>query len=182
MGAYSRVFVQEIDDLPPPPHTWGSDRVQGSLSKNGDYGQVVPPPIGVRKKAFAAFVSRAIRMAEDDRGWSVPRIAAEARSMGSKLSNQTIYRWRDGDWAKAPDPDAVLAFCDALDIDPKHAWAILWPGKNEAAPPPEPAPIDPDIAQLMRRLRDPNVSEAEKTTIRATVRHLIGRTTTSSRK
>jgi hypothetical protein len=178
MGAYSRVFVQEIDDLP-PPRAREFSRVRGHLSKNGDYGHPVPPPIGVRKKAFAAFVARAIRVAETDRGWSVPRIAEEARRTGSKLSNQTIYRWKDGDWVKAPDPDAVLAFCDVLDIDPKHAWAILWPGKNEAAPPPEPAPLGPDIEQLARRLRDPNVSEAEKVTIRATVRHLAGRSTSA---
>jgi hypothetical protein len=69
-------------------------------------------------------------------------------------------------------PDAVVAFCDALDIDPKHAFAILWPGKNDDAPPPEPAPLDRDIELLARRLRDPNVTEAEKVSIRGTIRFL----------
>jgi len=168
MSAYSRVFVQEIDDLPPPTHARRSQQAERLLSISGDYGHTVPPPVEVRKKAFAAFIRRALVNAETDRGWSIPRVAKEAG-----IGNPTIYRWRDGDWAKAPSPDAVLAFCDALDIDPRHAFAILWPGKNEAAPLPEPAPMDPDMERLMRRLRDPKVTEAEKITIRATIRHLV---------
>jgi transcriptional regulator with XRE-family HTH domain len=132
----------------------------------------VPPPLDVRRKAFAAFVRRALRNAKDDRGWSIPKVAEVAR-----IGNPTIYRWRDGEWAKAPSPDAVVAFCDALDIDPKHAFAILWPGKNDDAPPPEPGPLDRDVELLARRLRDPNVSEAEKVSIRATIRYLVGRAT-----
>lgn len=129
--------------------------------------------IDVRKRAFAAFVRRVTDHAENTRGWSIPRIATEAG-----ISNPTIYRWRDGTWTKAPDPDAVAAFCDALDIPPAVAFAILWPGKTGEAQPPEALPLDPEIErqmrELMRRIADPNVSDAEKLTIRATIRHLAG--------
>ena len=131
----------------------------------------MPPPVGIRKRAFAAFVSRVLRTAQEDRGWSIPKVAEMAG-----ISNPTIYRWRDGDWVKAPSPDAVVAFCDALDINPQHAFAILWPGKDAPPPPPEPAPLDRDIELIARRLRDPNVSEAEKTSIRGTLQFLLGRT------
>lgn len=140
------------------------------FSESGDYGHGVAPPVGIRRQAFAAFIRRALVRAQEDRGWSVPKVAEVAG-----IGNQTIYRWRDGDWTKAPSPDAVLAFCDALDIDPKHAFGILWPGKNEQAVAPEPAPIDPDIERLMRKLRDPGTAEAEKIIIRATVRELVSR-------
>jgi transcriptional regulator with XRE-family HTH domain len=145
-------------------------RARKAIPEDGDYGPDVPPPLDVRRKAFAAFVRRALRNAKEDRGWGISRVAEEAGIGGA-----TIYRWRDGDWNKAPSPDAVVAFCDALDIDPKHAFAILWPGKGDDAPPPEPAPLDRDIELLARRLRDPNVTEAEKVSIRATIRFLIGR-------
>ena len=130
----------------------------------------MPQPLDVRRKAFAAFVRRSLRIAKEDRGWSAPRVA-EIAGIGSA----TVYRWRDGDWSRDPSPSAVVAFCDALDIDPKHAFAVLWPSKNDAATAPAPAPLDRDIELLARRLRDPNVSTAEKLTIRATIRHLVGR-------
>lgn len=183
MSAYSGVFAQEIDDLPPPLRARKSPNTQGILSKSGDYGLLVAPPLERRLASFTAFVNRAIRMAKEDRGWSVPDIARNANQAGDKLSNQTIYRWAKGQWDQGvPKPEAVLAFCDALDIPPQAAFTLLWPGKNDATPPPEPAPLDPDIEQLARRLRDPNVSEAEKVTIRATVRHLAGRSATTPTK
>lgn len=131
------------------------------------------PSIDVRKRAFAAFVRRATDHAENARGWSIPRIADEAG-----ISNPTIYRWRDGTWTKAPDPDAVAAFCDALDIPPAVAFAILWPGKSSEARQPEPLPLDPEIERqirvLLRKIADPNVTDGEKQTIRATIQHLAG--------
>src|SRR6266705_1328396 len=170
MSAYSRSFAVLPDLTRPPPHARRLPRTREPVSESGDYGPDVPPPVGVRKQAFAAFVKRALRRAQEDRGWSVPKVAEVAG-----IGNPTIYRWRDGDWVRGPLPDQVVAFCDALDIDPQHAFAILWPGKNADAPPPEPAPLDRDIELLMRKLRDPNVSEAEKTSIRATVRYLLGK-------
>lgn len=129
--------------------------------------------IDVRKRTFAAFVRRVTAHAEETRGWSIPRIATEAG-----ISNPTIYRWRDGTWTKAPDPDAVAAFCDALDISPSVAFSILWPGKNDQAQQPEPLPLDPDIERqiraLVRKIADPNVSESEKLTIRTMIQHLAG--------
>jgi transcriptional regulator with XRE-family HTH domain len=82
----------------------------------------------------------------------VPKVAEVAG-----IGNQTIYRWRDGDWTKVPSPDAVLAFCDALDIDPKHAFGDPLARQDHERPPPEPAPLDRDIELLARKLRDPRV-------------------------
>jgi hypothetical protein len=128
----------------------------------------------VRRQAFAQFVKRATDQAKLARGWSVPRIAAESRGEDGKprVSANTIYRWRRGDWETVPKPEQIEAFCDTLDIPTAAAFVILWPGRAGQAPVPEPLVTDPDFEVLQRRLNDPSVSEREKFHIRETIRTL----------
>lgn len=138
------------------------------------------PSIEVRRRNFAAFVRRVTDQAAT-RGWSIPRIATD-----SGISNATIYRWRDGTGTRSPLPEQVVAFCDALGIPPAVPFAILWPGRDDKPAEPEPLPADPDIErqmrELLRRIADPNVAEAEKLTIRATIRHLAGEPAPAGRR
>lgn len=99
----------------------------------------------------------------------------------SGVGDSTIYRWRDGDWQRSPLADQVLAFCDALDIPFAAASSILWPSKGERPQATAPAPMDPDIQELARRLVDPNVPDQEKFLIRETIRSLAARTTRRGR-
>jgi transcriptional regulator with XRE-family HTH domain len=130
----------------------------------------MPPPIEVRREAFKAWVRRVLGQAKAQRGLSVVDIARL-----SGVSDPTIYRWRNGDWKKGPDPDQVVAFCDALDINPTIAFAILWPGKKDSAPAVEPIVLDADYQTLMRKLADDGVPEFEKHFIRETLRQLADR-------
>lgn len=144
---------------------------------NGAYRDDVPPAApDARRAAFAAFVRRALDHAKTTRGWSVPRIADESR-----VGDSTIYRWRDGDWQRSPLADQVAAFCDALDIPRSAAWAILWPDRGARPKATEPAPMDPDVEVLLRRLVDPNVPTEEKFLIRETLRGLAARATRRGR-
>ncbi|MBM0275146.1 helix-turn-helix transcriptional regulator [Micromonospora sp. STR1s_6] len=128
------------------------------------------PPIPVRKDRFAVWVKRAVQHAKATKGLSVPKIAEVAG-----IGNQTIYRWMKAEGKELPDPDTVVAFCDAIDVSPDEPFRILWPGKNESATQPEPMPMDGDLQVLMRKLVDPNVSEFEREFIRETIRQLADR-------
>jgi transcriptional regulator with XRE-family HTH domain len=124
-----------------------------------------------RHQAFAAFVRKALADARSTRMWNGSEVA---RRTG--VSRQTINRWVRGDWTNDPEPARVVAFCDGLGIDPPVAFGILgWDRSAPARPAPEPPPMDPDIAALLRRLVDPSVSESEKYHIRETVRYLAYR-------
>ncbi|MET7395568.1 helix-turn-helix transcriptional regulator [Dactylosporangium sp. NPDC005572] len=140
----------------------------------------MPAAPDARRDAWARFVKRVTDNARTTRGWTVPMIAEEtkrraARGNGVSVSPATIYRWINGEWETSPSADAVEAFCDTNDIPVVAAFAILWPGKTGRAKVPEPMPIDPDFETLLRRLQDPNVSEAEKYHIRETIRTLAAR-------
>lgn len=97
----------------------------------------------------------------------MPKIAEVAG-----IGNPTIYRWRDGNWRQGPRAEQVVAFCNALGLSPSVPFGILWPGQDEQVPADEAPPLDPDLKIIMRRLADPNVGDAEKATIRATLRYL----------
>lgn len=131
----------------------------------------MPAAPEARKAAFAVLVKRALETAKRERGWSVPRIAQE-----SGVGDSTIYRWRDGDWKRSPQPEQVVAFCDALGLRTETAFRILWPSRGDRPAEPDPAPIPPDVQEVLRRLRDPNVPEQEKYFIARTLSGLIGRT------
>jgi transcriptional regulator with XRE-family HTH domain len=125
---------------------------------------------GARKLAFAAFVRRALETARTTRAWNGSEVA---RRTG--VSRQTINRWVRGDWASDPEPDRVVAFCAGLGLATEVAFNLLeWHG-SAGRQAPTAAPMDPDVAALLRRLADPGVSQAEKFHIRETVRYLAYR-------
>lgn len=130
----------------------------------------MPATPEARRKAFAAFVNRALRHAEISKDWSLPRVAKESR-----VGASTIYRWTKGEWREYPKGELVEQFCDALGIPTAAAFSILWPGASGKPTEAEPIPIDPDLERLARKLRDPNVPDTEKYLIRETVRSLASR-------
>jgi transcriptional regulator with XRE-family HTH domain len=154
--------------LPPRP-----SRTEGSAASSG------PHPLshvsdksraGARRLAFASFVRRALESARTTRAWNGSEVA---RRTG--VSRQTINRWMRGDWVSDPEPERVAAFCTGLGLDPSAAFGILGWDRSSTVPP-EPGPaFDPDIEALLRRLADPDVSDAEKFHIRETVRYLAYR-------
>lgn len=154
----------------PPSQQRYMDVPSGSESENSSYRHGVPESPG-RKLAFAAFVRKALEDARATRAWSGSEVA---RRTG--VSRQTINRWVRGDWTSDPEAERVVAFCAGLGIAPTVAFGLLgWaehtPGRHAPAPP----PMDPDVEALLRRLVDPNVSDAEKFHIRETIRYLAYR-------
>ena len=85
----------------------------------------------------------------------------------------TVHRWEAGQ-TRPEDPIVVSAFAElfGLDIDEALTAAGLRLDRPTAAAPRREPPLDPDVLIVMRRLANPNVSEAEKVIIRATLRHL----------
>jgi transcriptional regulator with XRE-family HTH domain len=123
-----------------------------------------------RKLAFAAFVRRGLEHARTVLAWNGSEV-----SRRTGVSRQTINRWVRGDWSSDPEPDRVVAFCDGLGLDPAVAFEILQWHRATAGQVSPSAPLDPDIAALLRRLTDPHITEAEKFHIRETVRYLAYR-------
>jgi transcriptional regulator with XRE-family HTH domain len=127
-----------------------------------------------RRQAFATFVRKALADARTVRGWNGSEVA---RRTG--ISRQTINRWLRGEWTSDPEPARVVAFCEALGINPTAAFGILgWDRSAPARPAPPPPPMDPDVEALLRRLVDPSISDAEKYHMRETIRYLAYRPTT----
>ncbi|RAO06535.1 hypothetical protein GUI43_01580 [Micromonospora noduli] len=138
------------------------------------YRHGVTETANARKIAFATFVRRALDEARATRAWSGTEV-----SRRTGVSRQTINRWVRGDWASDPEAERVVAFCEGLGLNPAAAFAALgWdraaagPRTGQAAP-----PMDPDVEALLRRLVDPQVSDAEKFHIRETIRYLAYRPT-----
>jgi len=126
---------------------------------------------GARKLAFATFVRRALDGARASRAWNGSEV-----SRRTGVSRQTINRWVRGDWSSDPEPERVAAFCVGLGLDPSAAFGILeWDRSASVPAAAPPAPVDPDVEALLRRLVDPAVSDAEKFHIRETVRYLAYR-------
>lgn len=96
-----------------------------------------------------------------------------ARRLG--VDRATIHRWESG--ANRPeDADLVHHFADlfGLDTDEALTAAGLRPTRKPAARPTKEPPLDPDLVIILRRLANPDVSAAEKATIRATLQYLAG--------
>lgn len=147
---------------------------------NGPYRHPVPDSPPGRKIAFAAFVRKALEDARTTRAWTGSEV-----SRRTGVSRQTINRWVRGEWASDPEAERVVAFCEGLGINPTVAFGVLgWADTAPARPTPAAPPMDPDVEALLRRLVDPNVSDAEKFHIRETVRYLAYRPSvpTESRK
>lgn len=93
-----------------------------------------------------------------------------ARRLG--VDRGTVHRWETGQ-TRPEDAVVVTKFADlfGLDIDEVLTEAGLRlldrPARTD-----ESVPLDPDVKLIMRRLADPNVTEAEKVIIRATLQHL----------
>ena len=146
--------------VPPQPAPW-SYRHRVSDSAHG------------RKNAFAAFVRKALEDARSTRAWTGTEV-----SRRTGVSRQTINRWVRGEWASDPEAERVVAFCEGLGLNPTIAFGVLgWDRATPSRPVPSAPPMDPDVEALLRRLVDPNVSEAEKFHIRETVRYLAYRPT-----
>jgi len=136
------------------------------LSRISDMGTAPfhRPAIG----AFADFVRIALAQARTGRGWNGSEVA---RRTG--LSRQTLNRWRRGELSGDPEPARVVTFCETLGIDPSEAFGVL--GWERTGPAGSDAAMDPDVAALLRRLFDPEVSETEKYYMRETIRYLANR-------
>lgn len=119
----------------------------------------------VARATFAQFVRTAIDAARA-RGMTDPTIS-EATGVGFS----TWYRWRRGEWGQEwPKLQQVIDFCRGLGIPEEDAFAAL--GLRGERTPTAPAPLDPDVVVLLRRLADPNVPKAEKDAIRVLMRSL----------
>lgn len=137
------------------------------------YGHQVSETANARKIAFATFVRRALDEARATRAWSGTEV-----SRRTGVSRQTINRWVRGDWASDPEAERVVAFCEGLGLAPATAFAALgWERRSNPHRVGTPPPMDPDVEALLRRLVDPDVSDAEKFHIRETVRYLAYRPT-----
>lgn len=145
-----------------------------ALAPGWPYRHGVTETANARKIAFATFVRRALDEARATRAWSGTEV-----SRRTGVSRQTINRWVRGDWASDPEAERVVAFCEGLGLNPAAAFAALGWDRTAASPRAgQPAPpMDPDVEALLRRLVDPNVSDAEKFHIRETIRYLAYRPT-----
>lgn len=142
-----------------------SSRVRQPSTESGTYGEIVPPTSNdPRVRLFGGFIKRALDEARG-RGLSIEDIERL-----TSVGRATFYRWSRSE-SPNPQREKVLAFCEGLGIPAHTASQILgWDGSRQ---PTEPEPIvEPDIRAIMRKLNDPNVTAAEKTVIRATLRHL----------
>lgn len=143
---------------PPQSDTWS-------------YRHRVPDRAHGRKIAFAAFVRKALADARATRAWTGTEV-----SRRTGVSRQTINRWVRGEWASDPEAERVVAFCEGLGLDPTIAFGVLgWDRATSSRPAPSAPPMDPDVEALLRRLVNPNVSDAEKFHIRETIRYLAYR-------
>lgn len=173
MHSYSHTFRKNVARGRPGHRPRRIRRERGILSLLEPYLDDVAPPIEVRRARFAEWVKRALAHAKTNQGLSVPAIAKLAG-----IGNQTIYRWRSGMGEELPEPAKVVAFCDAIDVSTAEPFQILWPGKNDPSPQPQPLlPMDANLQTLMRKLSDPTVDDFEKEFIRETLRQLADRPT-----
>lgn len=136
---------------------------------HGKYRLRMAKSHGARAAKFGRFVARVLADAKQ-RGMTIPDIE---RATG--VGKTTFYRWRDGEWTKDPRATQVRAFCDGLGVPYQQAYRLLGWSENGEPQAPEPLELEPDMQEVARRLRDPNVSPAEKQEIRTMLRYLARR-------
>lgn len=168
MQTDSALFRSLLTERPRPRRDREFRREQHHTPDHGKYRLRMSPSPAVRAAKFGRFVDRVLRDAKD-RGMTIPDIE---RATG--VSKSTFYRWRDGEWTKDPRPSQVRAFCEGLGVPYGVAYRLLGWAEN-GPPEEEPLELEPDMREVARRLRDPNVSEAEKQEIRAMIRYLARR-------
>jgi transcriptional regulator with XRE-family HTH domain len=125
--------------------------------------------VQVRAAKFGHFVNRALREAKS-RGMTIEDVVK-----ATGVSSATFYRWRNGDWTKDPRASQVRQFCEGLGIPVDAAYRLLGWSADGPPQPEEPIDLEPDMKEVARRLRDPNVPESEKQEIRAMIRYLARR-------
>jgi len=125
------------------------------------YGALMPS--AADRVRFAAFVTRALRSARE-RGMTDRTIHA-----ATGVNPKTFHRWQNG--AVAPNVETVRKFCEGVGASFDEALAALGfsPRTREATPP---APIDPDVLELLRKLADPRTNAATRAYIRRTIKLL----------
>ncbi|WP_158619070.1 helix-turn-helix transcriptional regulator [Micromonospora sp. M71_S20] len=94
-----------------------------------------------------------------------------ARRLG--IDRTTIIRWESGK-SRPEDPTVVEAFAQlfGLDADEVLTAAGLRTGSPSSGRSTSDPPLDPDLVIIMRRLNDPLTPDAERATLRATLRYL----------
>lgn len=127
-----------------------------------------PVDPAVARARFSVFVDRALKDARS-RGMSDRQIAK-----ASGVATSTFHRWRQSEGRGLPELDRVRAFCEATGASIDEAMRVL--GMTDAAPEPtaEP-PLPREVRVILRRLADPNTSEAEAQFIRMTLQMLAAR-------
>jgi transcriptional regulator with XRE-family HTH domain len=126
---------------------------------------VVSPDVA--RARFARVVRRALDDARS-RGLT-DREIAKMTGVGSS----TFHRWRNGEGAGLPKVERVIAFFEALEIPAQAALAALGVERQR----PEPVDADalpPAVQRIMRKLRDPRTSAAERQAILHTLTALAG--------
>jgi hypothetical protein len=119
---------------------------------------------------FAAWVKAALAAARTNGMTDLDIHAATA------VTPPTFHRWQRGDFGKnGPQPEKVMMFCDGLGLSRKVAADMLGWSSDVAVVPVEQPELPPDIREILRKLRDPNVSTEEKYLIRETIRSLAAR-------
>lgn len=119
----------------------------------------------VARVNFARFVQGALDAAKA-RG-----ISSEAVAQATGVGLSTIHRWRRGEWGNEwPKLQQVIDFAKGLSIPEEDAFAAL--GLRGERAPAAPAPLDPEMVRVLRRLADPNVPKTEKDAIRLMLRSL----------
>jgi len=99
-----------------------------------------------------------LRRMTDRPGWSVARLGRD-----SGIHRATIFKWISG--GGGANVASVRAIGKALGDE----GGALFAAGNMAA---SDEGMDPDVLIILRRLADPDASEAEKVAIRATLRYL----------
>lgn len=116
------------------------------------YGRPVPPKR--RSEEFAQL----IRSGRERAG-----LTQEALADSVGVHRTTIVRWEGGD-ATLTDPALVRAVCLELGIDPREAAVALGYLTPADTTPTDITrqPLDPTLAAIVAKLRDPSVSEQDK--------------------
>jgi hypothetical protein len=94
------------------------------------------------------------------------------------LEPRTWHRWQALQFGpKGPQAESVYKFCDGLGLSRSMASNLLgWSGEMNPVVEPEPEPeVPPVVRELLRRMRDPNLSEEEKFLILETLKGLVAR-------
>ncbi|WP_320069640.1 helix-turn-helix transcriptional regulator [Micromonospora sp. RTGN7] len=103
--------------------------------------------------------SEYLRRMTDRPGWSVAKLARE-----SKIHRATIFKWISG--KGGANMASVQAIAEALGDDTGNA---LRAASNSGAIEED---FDEDLRTIIRRLKTPGISDAERTAIRGTLKYL----------